>query len=127
MSTSSQPPENTESRLVLEGKSQPDRTPVAGPLMMTPPVGEDYWTYRVRVSDQQAVICFPKFGTVGIGFAVEEDWNANLPYTSDAEQIYEHIEHNKGDDAISREDCLAAIRMIQDAVRVDRAAQDGES
>lgn len=81
--------------------------------MMTPMVNEDYWAYRVRLTDTQAIVGFPKFATVGIGFAIEEDWNTNLPYTCTAEEIYDHIEHNKGDEEISREDCLTAIRMIQ--------------
>lgn len=94
--------------LVLEDKNQADETPHIGPVMLTPSLGPDYWTYRVRLSDKQAIVGFPKFFTVGIGFAVEEDWNANLPYTCGTEEIYNHIEHNKGDDSISREDCLAS-------------------
>ncbi|TDB86445.1 hypothetical protein E1264_17760 [Actinomadura sp. KC216] len=103
--------------LVLETKAQPDETVHAGPAMLTPAIDEDYWLYRVKLSERQAIVGFPKFGLIGIGFAVEEDWNTNLPSGCDAEQIYEHIAHNKGDDSISREDCLSAIRMIQDAVR----------
>lgn len=109
--------------LSLERRDQPDRTPSIGPFLLTPPVGADYWSYRVRVADEQAVIGFPKFDTVGIGFAIEDDWNTNLPYTSSAEEIYEHIEHNRGSEAITREDCLAAIRLIQAAATADRAAE----
>lgn len=112
----------TVADLVLEIRNQPDATPVIGPIMLTPPINEDYWAYRVRVADGQAVVGFPKFSTVGIGFAVEDDWNTNLPYTSDAEEIYDHIEHNRGDEAITREVCVAAIRLIQEAVRRDRSA-----
>jgi hypothetical protein len=82
---------------------------------------ESYWSYRVKLSEDQAIIGFVKFGSmIGIGFA-REDWssNTNLPYTSDAEKIYNHISPNKGDAAIAREDCLAAIRLIQDAARAD--------
>jgi hypothetical protein len=103
--------------LKLEIKGQENKTAQVGPAMLTPPIDEDYWTYRVKVSETQAIVGFPKFATIGIGFAVEEDWNTNLPYTCDAVQIYDHIAHNKGDDAISREDCIAAIRMIQDAIK----------
>ncbi|MFE9844730.1 hypothetical protein [Streptomyces goshikiensis] len=110
--------------LILERRDQPDRTAAIGPLLITPPIGADYWLYRVRVADGQAVIGFPKFGTVGIGFAVEDDWNTNLPYTSSAEEIYEHIEHNRGDCAVSREDCITAIQLIQDAATADRAAEE---
>jgi hypothetical protein len=107
--------------LKLEIKGQEDKTPVIGPLVMTPPIDEGYWKYRVKVSETQAIVGFPKFFMIGIGFAVEEDWNTNLPSTCDAEEIYDHIAHNKGDDAISREDCIAAIRMIQDAVKAEVA------
>ncbi len=107
--------------LILERKDQPDGTVAFGAMMLTPPVGEDYWQYRVRVADGQAIVGFPKFSTVGIGFAAEEDWNTNLPFTCSAEEIYEHIEHNRGDESITREDCIAAIRMIQEAVTADRA------
>lgn len=107
--------------LVLETKSQPNLTPEAdfggGALAMTPPIDEDYWLYRVRLSDTQAIVGFPKFSTIGIGFAREEDWNTNLPYTCSAEDIWRHIAHNKGDDAIPDASCLAAIRMIQDAAK----------
>lgn len=102
--------------LVLETKPQQNETAVIGAISLTPAIDEDYWAWRVRLSETQAIVGFPKFTTVGIGFAVEEDWNTNLPYTCSAEQIFAHIAHNKGDDAIRDEDCLAAIRMIQVAV-----------
>jgi hypothetical protein len=107
--------------LVLETRAQNDLTPTAGPVMMTPPIGADYWAWRVRVGPGQAVIGFPKFMTIGIGFAVEDDWNTNLPYTSDAEDIYRHIKHNKGDDSISDAECIAAIRLIQAAAAAFKA------
>lgn len=106
----------TQQSLVLEVRDQQDKTANIGPFALTPPIDESYWAYRVRLADEQAIVGFPKFSTIGIGFAQEEDWNTNLPYTCSAEQIYEHIEHNKADDSISREDCITAIRMIQDAV-----------
>jgi len=110
-------------RLVLERKDQTNESPVIGPIMLTPSLGPDYWAYRVRLTPTQAIVGFPKFRTVGIGFAVEDaDWNTNLPYTCGTEEIYDHIEHNKGDDSISRADCLTAIRLIQEAVAADRAA-----
>jgi hypothetical protein len=117
--------ETPRSDLVLETRAQEDQAPTIGRIMLTPAVGGDYWAYRVRLSDQQAIVGFPKFTTIGIGFAVEEDWNTNFPYTCSTEEIYDHIEHNKGDDSISREDCLTAIRLIQDAVRRDRARPGG--
>jgi hypothetical protein len=113
------------SGLVLDVRGQEDRTAHIGPFMLTPSLGEDYWAYRVRLSETQAIVGFPKFTTIGIGFAQEEDWNTNLPYTCGAEEIYDHIAHNKGDDGISREDCLTAIRMIQEAATKARA-EDGQ-
>lgn len=104
--------------LTLETRNQQDRTAHIGPVMLTPPIDEGYWSWRVRLSGTQSIVGFPKFGTIGIGFAQEEDWNTNLPYTCDTEEIYDHIAHNKGDDAISRNDCLAAIRLIQAAIEV---------
>lgn len=109
--------------LTLERKDQQNNTGQVGPIMITPPIDEDYWTYRVQLAGKQAILGFPKFGTIGIGFAVEEDWNTNLPYTCGTEEIYEHIEHNKGDDAITREDCLAAIKLVQDAATQDWSAR----
>ena len=106
----------------VERRTQEDLTYVSGSLMATPPIEEDYWQYRVRLSEAQAIIGFPKFGTIGIGFASEEDWNLNLPYTCKAEDICGHIVRNKGDDGISTEECVAAIRMIQNAVASDRDA-----
>ena len=107
--------------LTLETKSQPDATARIGPLMLTPTVSEEYWTWRVRLSDTQSIIGFPKFNTIGIGFAREDDdWNTNLPYICAAEEIYAHIECNKGDYSISREDCIKAIEMIQEAACADR-------
>ena len=115
--------DKSNDRLKLETRGQADETATIGPIALTPPIDEDYWSYRVKLSDTQAIVGFPKFFTIGIGFAVEdEDWNTNLPFTCDAEAIYEHIEENKGDDSISREDCLTAIRMIQEAANAAREA-----
>lgn len=91
-------------KLVLQRKDQED---------------QDYWTYRVRLSEGQAIVGFRKFMTIGIGFALEDDWNTNLPYNCETEEIFQHIKRNKGDDSISDDDCREAIRMIQEAVRKD--------
>lgn len=108
--------------LVLETKPQRNETASIGSVMLTPGINEDYWAWRVKVSERQAIVAFPKFTTVGIGFQIEsEDWNTNLPYTVPAEQIYEHIAVNKGDDTITRETCIEAIRMIQEAVSAHMA------
>lgn len=107
----------TEARaLVLERKDQPDATVHIGVAMLTPAINKAYWEYRVILSQAQAIVGFPKFGTVGIGFAVEDDWNTNLPYTCAADEIFEHVAHNKGDDSIADEDCVRAIEMIRAAV-----------
>ena len=84
-------------------------------IIITPPIDENYWILRVQLSDRQALVCFPKFNTLGIGFQHEEDWNTNLPYTKNAAMIYDHIAHNKGDDTITRAQCIEAINMLKDA------------
>lgn len=108
--------------LVLERRDQADETPQVGPVMITPALGESYWAYRVILSERQAIVGFPKFGTIGIGYAVEDaDWNTNLPYTCDTDQILEHIAENKGDDSISDTDVRAAIVLVQEAAKADRS------
>ena len=104
--------------LKLEAKPIKDKTPTiktagGGEILLTPPVGEDYWLARVAVSDKQAIIAFPKFGTIGIGFQHEDDWNTNLPYSCGTKEIFDHISHNKGDEAIPDERCIQAIEMVQ--------------
>lgn len=116
--------------LVLERRDQADTGLSVqmgrATVMLTPPVSEDYWKYRVRVADGQAVVGFPKFGTIGIGFAEEEDWNTNLPYTGDAESIRRHIWHNRApldDSTDSAALVVRAIEMIQEAVAEDGGPQ----
>lgn len=86
-------------------------------IMMTPAINEDYFLFRVKVHKDQSIVGFPKFGTIGIGFAKEEDWNTNLPYSCEANEIYEHIKHNKKFKSISKETCIEAITMIQEAAK----------
>jgi hypothetical protein len=111
--------------LRLERKPQLNETPVIPTgervVVLTPPIDENYWLYRVRLSDRQAIVGFPKFSTVGVGFAQEEDWNTNLPYMCTAEEIFKHILHNKGDASIDDADVMLAIRMVQQAAVADRA------
>jgi hypothetical protein len=113
---------DTRVPLVLERKNQPDGTVHIGAMSMTPAINEDYWEYRVRLSDKQAIVGFPKFTTIGIGFAVEEDWNTNLPFTTGTDEIVQHILHNKGDDAIADSDVREAVRLVQDAAWDDSGA-----
>lgn len=83
-------------------------------ILITPPLNEDYWLFRVKVWGDQAIVGFPKFSTIGIGFAIETDWNTNLPWMVPADEILEHIRHNKGC-SVPDARCLEAIRMIQKA------------
>ena len=107
--------------LKLERRDQPDETPViGGVIMLTPAIEEDYWAYRVILGEHQAIVGFPKFGTIGIGFAVEEDWNTNLPYTCSTGQIFQHIRHNKGDKRITDANVKRAITLVQVAATADR-------
>jgi len=89
-----------------------------GAILITPPLDADYWLFRVTLTDQQAVVAFPKFGVIGIGFQHEEDWNTNLPSNCEAGEIADHIWHNRGDDTISREALVEAIELLR------RAAED---
>lgn len=93
----------------------PDRMTQAlekiGKISMTPPISKNYWLYRIKLTKKQSILAFPKFGTIGIGFAREKDWNRNLPYTCGAEQIYKHIKYNKLD--AKKRDCVIAIESIQ--------------
>ena len=109
--------------LQLERRDQPNETLLfaEGLAMVSPINDEDYWTYRVVVGEHQAVVGFPKFSTIGIGFAVEgDDWNINRPYTTDTDVIWQHIRCNKGDEAIPDEWCIEAIQIIQAAATADR-------
>lgn len=117
--------------LTLERRSQVDKTKTVdvgdATLSFTPAIDEDYWEYRVVVSDSeqpyQAVVGFPKFSTIGIGFAVEDaDWNTNLPYTCDTDMIVDHIWVNRklSDFDLPREKVAEAVRLVQEAAREDR-------
>lgn len=115
--------------LVLERRNQPNETGFVGgggEVMIAPFVDEDYWEYRVRLSEAQAILGFPKFMTIGIGFAQEEDWNTNLPYRVPTQKIFDHIIHNKGDDSISDQDVFQAIRMVQEAAVEDYGHEIGD-
>ena len=95
-------------------------SPWGSVLMMTPGIKPDYWMYRVTLYLGQAIVGFPKFGTVGIGFAEEEDWNTNLPYTSTAQEIADHIWHNHKYAQITRPMVEQAIALIQAAIALDK-------
>ena len=86
-------------------------------VLICPPVNEDYWIFKVELFKDQAILGFYKFATIGIGFAQEEDWNTNLPYTCNAKEIYEHIRHNKKYKEITKKQCIKAIELIQIAYK----------
>lgn len=112
--------------LVLETRDHdmPNKGIIGGGIMMTPPIDEGYWYWRVKLGRRgQAILGFPKFNTIGIGFAEEEDWNTNLPFSIAAKRIYKHIHHNKGR-GITHEDCLAAIEMVREAARHFKGLSD---
>lgn len=90
--------------------------PGGGVLMITPPIDEDFWLLRVPLGEN-AIVTFPKFGTYGIGFQREQDWNTNLPYTVPADEIWEHIKHNRADKTITKARGVAAIRLLQAKLR----------
>jgi len=81
-------------------------------VMVTPLLNEDYWVFRIKLFKDQSVIAFPKFGTLGIGFAIEDDWNTNLPYQCTAEAIYNHIKCNKLHKEITKKVCVEAIGIL---------------
>lgn len=82
-------------------------------VMITPHISADYWIFRVNLLQDQAILAFPKFSTIGIGFAQEQDWNTNLPYSCTSTEICDHIFHNKLYDEITKEQVLEAIELIQ--------------
>jgi len=110
--------------MILEIKAQQDKTPTfstdkGSTLLMTPPIDENYWTYRVHLAKNQYIVGFPKFSTIGIGFSQEEDWNTNLPLTCDAKTICEHIWHNHEYKEITKEQVIEAINLIRQQAQKD--------
>lgn len=112
--------------LEVADRGLPNQGKLGRGIMVTPPIDEDYWYWRVKLGEkEQAIVGFPKFNTIGIGFAQEGDWNSNLPYACTPEKILAHIQHNKGGE-ISDEDCLAAIAMVREAARQFKGLSDDE-
>ena len=113
-------------KLVVEYKEgfQPSKDCIdtgKGVIMFTPDIDENYWIMRVKVyhdkvnNKDQSIIAFPKFGLIGVGFAIESDWNTNLPYQTDTERLYKHIKVNKKYRAITKQTCLEGLKMLQEA------------
>ena len=93
-------------------------------VIMTPNINENYWVVRVKLHKNQSIIGFPKFSTIGVGFAQEKDWNTNFPFSCETEKIFNHIKHNKKYKAISDKDCIKAIKMIQDFVKKNKLTEE---
>lgn len=109
----------SQPHLVLERRTQADETFVVGVVSVPPVVDEDYWSYRVQLGHGQAVLGFPKHSTIGVGFALEDDWNTNLPYRCETDDVVSHILHNKRFECISDEAVRAAVLMVQEAAVAD--------
>ena len=111
---------NIHMQLQVNANTVKDRDPIralgGGTILITPPISEGFWLARVPVSLTQAVVAFPKFGLIGIGFQHEEDWNTNLPASCSAVEIYDHIKHNKNCRA-TRKECIAAIELLREWAR----------
>ena len=88
-----------------------------GLIMFTPSINSEYYIMRVVLYKDQALVAFPKFGLIGIGFAIESDWNTNLPYQVEAERLYRHIRCNKKYRAITKQTCLEGLKLLQEACK----------
>lgn len=105
---------------VREGHPLAEPLYAGGRVLVTPPLDEDFWLLRVKVSPKQAVVAFPKFGLLGMGFQVEKaSWNTNLPWSVETEELYRHIRCNKGDNHIPKARCIEAIRLLQTTIRTN--------
>lgn len=85
-------------------------------LIITPPIDNDFWLFRIQLHEDQYLNAFPKFMTIGIGFAQEEDWNTNLPYKTQAKIIANHIWHNRKHKEITKAKLIKAIKIIQEEI-----------
>jgi hypothetical protein len=84
-------------------------------IFITPAINEDYWALRCKVSNKQAIVVFPKFGTFGCGFSKEKNWNTNLPIACQEEEIWNHIKHNRAGANI--EICKKALHLLREAAK----------
>jgi hypothetical protein len=109
-------------KLVVEYKEgfQPSNDTIktnGGIIMFTPDIDKDYYIMKVNLYKDQALVAFPKFGLIGVGFALESDWNTNLPYQTDTERLYNWIKRNKKYRAITKQTCLEGLKLLQDACK----------
>lgn len=102
----------------INQKFKKQNTSLGESIEITPIVNEDYYLFRVHLYKDQYLLAFPKFFTIGIGFAQEKDWNTNLPYQCETLEIYNHIKHNKKYKEIKRSEVLKAIELLQVASMV---------
>jgi hypothetical protein len=110
--------------LKLEIKDELDQSVKGAGIAITPPINETYWLCRVNLFKDQSILAFPKFFTIGIGFAQEEDWNTNLPYSCTAEEIADHIGHNRKYQEITDEQIIEAINLIKDYIEKSKKAKN---
>jgi len=71
------------------------------------------WLFRVKLKYDQAILGFPKMGTIGIGFAKEEDWDFNVPCEESVDVIFDNIKSNKRYSDISEREVREAIQMVK--------------
>lgn len=98
-------------------KQHPKKTICGKILLGGGSTGNDV-LFKVELFKDQALIAFPKFSTIAIGFKEEEDENTNLPYVCDELEIYNHIKCNKFYKEIKKKTCIEAIKMLQVACGV---------
>lgn len=116
-----------EMQVEVNGNVVKDNDPIKLPggvvALVTPPLDGNFWIARVPVKDDQAVVAFPKFGQIGIGFQYEDvDWNRNLPATVKSGEIFDHIKANAR--GARKMDCIRAIRLLQRWVRAMKGASN---
>lgn len=111
---------NAESKNFKIGKSV---------IMAGTPGMQENWTFKVQLTENQAIVGFSKFMQIGIGFLVEdENGNTNLPSHCTAKKIFDWIEVNKGDDSITEETCIKAINMVKKAAKqMEEAEKQAEN
>lgn len=76
----------------------------------THPDGE--WLYRVKLPSGPVITAY--LGSFGVNVRADGQ-DANAPCTFTPDEIYLHLQRNRDDD-LPREDCIAAIRLIKNAV-----------
>ena len=96
-------------------------------IMMTPSLDDDYWVFRIVLHKEQALVAFPKFGTMGIGFTEEIDWNTNLPYFCEADYIAKHIWKNRKYKEITKKILIEAIEVLQKASEYYKTHEEPET